>query len=641
MREEDFVKYKGQVKEVKGSFIFVSDCGKEFCLMKNEMNRRVADSHELCVIEVPLLKDGTPAEYGAISSVCGKKDDPFAEGQAIAEVYGLPRVYSQELLDQLDKISMTIPAVEYETRLDLRNENIITIDPKTAGDHDDAFVIKINEDGTITLINAIADLDSTIPVDTPLFKHVEKICNSNYLGVMVYPMTPEKISNDKNSLNEGDDKEAVCTIITFNPDGSIVNYALTKAIINVKKRLSYAEADYLVFGENSKDDKEDHTGLEKTISPEIMESLTMGYEFAQILRDRRLERGSLIISDREVKFEINQTTNEVESYSQSKTEETMGLIEEFALITNLVGCQIAQDLEIPFMYRNHDQLAKEKEVTLALGLKEFGISLPAHPTGKQLQRIIENNRGKRLSKIIESTILKALRHAYYSSENNGHVGTGTVISRYEQIKNSDGTIPSKYDILNNSKSQFSSIFGKNCGVYFEGDIDYSAYAHLTSPIRRFSDLVNQKNQFAVILDGRPIFDKVQIETFAARCNEMEHIAEMAEGDYDRMLMGKWASNNIGQKLRGIVVSFGKSKLTLMTEDNLIFHLPYDNLLDKSLARNLAHPFKGEKRRLKLGTQLDGYIERVSDNRIICTQKEMELNKNVDASVIDAEIANEM
>ena len=154
---------------------------------------------------------------------------------------------------------------------------------------------------------------------------------------------------------------------------------------------------------------------------------------------------------------------------------------------------------------------------------------------------------------------------------------------------------------------------------------------MTSPIRRLSDLVNQKNIFGYILNSKIVFTKEQIAEIATRCTNMELLAKKIESEYNYMLMGKWAKDNIGQTLRGIVVSFGKSRLTLMTEDNLIFYLPYANMSDRGLARNLAHPFKGEKRRLKLGTIFEGEIEKVSDNRIICSQIIKENNSTLSES----------
>ena len=630
MNKENFVKFKGQVEFENGVFVFKADGGKVFNIVKNELSRRLADSHELCIIEVPYLRDGSLAEYGDITVVCGRRDDPYVEGRAIAEVYGLHRVYSQATLRELDKLPMTISPEEYNKRIDLRDEKIVTIDPATAGDRDDAFLVKKNPDGTITYINAIADLDSTVSADSALFEHAYKYCNSNYLGLMVYPMQHEKISNGKNSLNEGEDREAICTIVTLNPDGSIVNYSVMKAIINVKKRFSYAEADYVLFGHNTDGDSEDHSELDD-LDLDIVKSIRLGYQLAEVLKQRRLDMGAMSISDREVEFDINKDDYQVVDYHTAHTEKTRDIIEELALSTNMVNSQIARNLNIPIMYRNHDPIDKEQEIKLALALKEFGISLPTHPEGRHFQRIIDANKNKRLGKIIEATILKSLRNAYYSADNNGHVGVGVKTSRFQKIQNSDGSFPSKQENLTNAKSKFGNIYSRDCGVYFDGDIDYSCYAHMTSPIRRLSDLVNQKNIFGYILNSKIVFTKEQIAEIATRCTNMELLAKKIESEYNYMLMGKWAKDNIGQTLRGIVVSFGKSRLTLMTEDNLIFYLPYANMSDRGLARNLAHPFKGEKRRLKLGTIFEGEIEKVSDNRIICSQIIKENNNTLSES----------
>ena len=148
-----------------------------------------------------------------------------------------------------------------------------------------------------------------------------------------------------------------------------------------------------------------------------------------------MERGSFDINSREPEFILDETKTKVEDIRLGHQETSTLVIESFMIDANDVWGDFAERSQTPFVYRNHDPLTKENEVMLRSNLSPFGLHLPKHPNGIDLQRILEQVKKTSLKEPITAYILRSLRHAYYATANNGHLGLGiNDVQKYLQEK---------------------------------------------------------------------------------------------------------------------------------------------------------------------------------------------------------------
>ncbi|MGN0960960.1 MAG: RNB domain-containing ribonuclease, partial [Christensenellales bacterium] len=372
---------------------------------------------------------------------------------------------------------------------------------------------------------------------------------------------------------EGVNRLTMCTTCIINPDGTIRSYRVEPAVINSSHRLTYKEADYIHFGENAKGDKSDHRGLiAKTI--DVKDSLDCLYEVSDILFQSRMKRGSLDIDEKEFEFRLSEDGREVLDYSLAHNEAYTKVIEETAIITNEIWGEIAKKLGIPFDYRNHEMIDDDELCRkLQMDLKRFNINLPKHYDGKNLQKIINSVKGKRIEDYVVRNLLSSMKPATYSSENYGHVGLGIRSENNPEQENIDTMLR-----LDEARTRYFKETGLHYGIAFDGDISHSAYGHTTSPIRRASDLVNQTQFMSLIMDNTILFSNQQIDDLSVYFNYNERNAKMAECDYNDMLFALWASKNIGKKFENCYISnLGERSAIVMTNEGLKFTMPYSSL----------------------------------------------------------------
>lgn len=559
---------RGFVVKEGDMYYFKSIRGETWGIVQNGQAEKLARTKEICIVES--IPSKNPDErFCQITKVVGNGGDVIPEGKAIAENYGFTNTIPLDIKSIVDKIPSNVRSGDRKGFADRRDIPFVTIDPDTAKDYDDAVYATKNNDGTYTLMVAIANVAKYVEPYSRLFNYAMNNGNSKYLGNTVYPMLPEKLSNGICSLNEGEDRLTMLTSCKIGRDGKLLEYSVEPAVIKSKHRLTYKEADFIHFGKNAIGDNVDHKGLlAETV--DVRDSINTLFDVSAILNIARMKRGALDISDNEYSFTYTSDGMDVIDFAQSHNEVSTGVIEETAVLTNEIWGEIAQKLGIPFMYRNHE-FVEDKDVmrNIQNELKQFNIKVPTSPTGKNIQKIINDVKGKKVEDFVVKTILSAMKPATYSAENMGHVGLA--IAKPKENNNNIDTNA----MIGTAREKYFKKNGSPYGLAFEGDITHSCYGHTTSPIRRGSDTVNQSQMMSIIMGNNVLFSNQQIDDLTGSLNYNEKLGKMAEIEYNDMLFAQVAKHHIGEKFEHCyVIGQGEKEALIKAPNGMQLRMPY-------------------------------------------------------------------
>lgn len=408
---------------------------------------------------------------GTIVDIIGPADKPSLDTELICREYELPKEFSNAAIDEAtDAISLLN---DFGERLDLRKEYILTVDPASSKDFDDALSFSINKDGTRTLGVHIADVSHFVRSGSALDKEAAERGNSIYLADKVIPMLPEQLSNGVCSLRPREDRLAVSVFITFDKNARVIKRSFTKSVIRSNLRLNYAQALAII---------EDRTPENLSRVPKAAKALLQGAsKLAQELRNARMRQGALNLDVPECRPTIDKdgrmTGFVVEEYDISHQ-----MIEECMVAANEA---VATELSIKgrkSIARLHESPDPTKIEDLTVNLQTLGFHPGNISTPANLSRFIASIAGHPLQAQAHTMILRSMKRACYSADDTGHFGLAK---------------------------------------HF--------YSHFTSPIRRYPDLVLHR-QLAETLTGEKAtkFSLQYLQQVATNCTETEMRADEAE-----------------------------------------------------------------------------------------------------------------
>lgn len=366
------------------------------------------------------------------TSYIGHIDDPSCDVAAGIKGFTLRDTFSEEILNEVKKLPQEIIAKDYPDREDLRDLECLTIDPDTAKDFDDAISIEKSKKGHWILGVHIADVSYFVTEGSYLDLEASLRCNSTYFPGTCLPMLPSELSDHLCSLKPKVPRLAVSTFMTFNKEGELQNYRITRSIIESKKRLTYGQALDIL------EDKK-----KSPYSDSIKELKTL----ALALKQMRKKRGclDLALSDAQVKVDKNgiPTGIIVEEYDI-----THQMVEEFMLKNNETIAKHLSDKDIQIPFRIHEPPKSDNLNDFVQLVGTFGYKLSLPPKQEELQSLFEEIKGTEREHQISVGFIKCMKLATYSPDNEGHYGL---------------------------------------------KLDY--YCHFTSPIRRYVDLVIHRALF--------------------------------------------------------------------------------------------------------------------------------------------------
>lgn len=366
-----------------------------------------------------------PRISAKVTEILGDPFAPKAFSLIAIHKFSIPHVFSEDLLEEAEKMA----GLDLGEREDLRHLPIVAIDPIDARDFDDAVWATPRDDGGFDCIVAIADVSFYVRPGSKLDREARKRGNSVYFPDRVVPMLPEQLSADVCSLRAGQDRAALACHMAISADGAIKSYRFSRAVIRVAANIPYEHAQAAIDGERA------HDLTETALRP-----LWDCWAALSKARDRR-EPLDLDLPERRVVLDED---GRIQSVAPRERLDAHRLIEDYMIAANVAAAKVLEDRKAPVMYRVHEPPSREKLVGLKDYLATFDIAFALGQviTPKTFNRLIAQLGDAEFRTEVMEQILRSQTQAYYSPQNAGHFG-----------------------------------------------LSLGSYAHFTSPIRRYSDLV--------------------------------------------------------------------------------------------------------------------------------------------------------
>ncbi|MBI5286146.1 MAG: ribonuclease R [Deltaproteobacteria bacterium] len=369
---------------------------------------------------------------GRLVEVLGEPDDPDVEIEVVARKYGLPYRFPTDVLKEAENVPQEVTDRDMKGRVDLRGITTFTIDGEKARDFDDAVAVEKLKGGDVRLWVSIADVSYYVKEGSPLDKEAYERGNSVYFPDRCIPMLPEALSNRICSLNPHVDRLAFTVEMGFDKRGELKRSRFYESVIRSRERLTYTAVKGILVDEGE--------GLRKRYS-HILNNLEVMEELCLKLKAKRMEKGSIDfdLPEPEIILDIEGRPEDIIRSERSIAHQ---LIEEFMLAANKEVAKFITRAGIPFLYRVHEGPDEEKIDDLRGFIAGFGYRLNGGLTPKAFQRLLKEVEGRPDERVINHILLRSMKQARYSEENQGHFG-----------------------------------------------LAFDCYTHFTSPIRRYPDLV--------------------------------------------------------------------------------------------------------------------------------------------------------
>ncbi|MGR3179298.1 MAG: ribonuclease R [Candidatus Anammoxibacter sp.] len=483
---------------------------------------------------------------GVITEILGKEDDPGVDIKSIIYQFKLPNGFDETINKELDAIPDKIPADEYKKREDLRKKTVITIDPEDAKDFDDAVSLRKEGDKWFLGVH-IADVSFYVKPGTEIDREAVLRGNSIYFPGEVIPMLPEALSNGICSLKEGVDRLTKSAFLTFDMKGNVLSSELKNTVIHVKKRFNYDEVTHILEGSNEDGDSD------KPVGKEILSMLRDMKTLGQILFKNRLARGSIELDLPEVDLKLDDN-GYITSVEKCTKDISHSIIEEFMLAANEAAANLAHKNKIPCFYRVHEEPEPDDLRDFAYFIKSL-TKKKLNPFDKgQLQSVLDDVRGKPESYAVNLMLLRSFMRAEYSIKQHEHYALA--------IEN---------------------------------------YAHFTSPIRRYPDLIVHRaldryfDKKASTDDS--LSDKDVLKELTKHCSFTERRAEEAEREIIKTKLIRHIEDRVDEDFDGVITGVEEYGFFIQLQENLLEGLVHVKTLDDFYILDKKNmTLKGERKR---------------------------------------------
>lgn len=426
--------------------------------------------------------------------------------------------FPDEVQAYVKEIDLEIKEKEVKRRIDLRDELIFTIDPVDAKDFDDALSIQILENGNYYLGVHIADVTHFVEINSTLDKEALERATSVYLVDRVIPMLPEALSNYACSLRPGEDKYAYSCFMEITPRGKLVDYKIAETVIHSKRRFSYEEAQEVLDGK-----------FEDACEPALKQLAKL----AETLLKKRMREGSVKFETPEPRFVLDSEGKPIEV----KVKERLfahKLIEECMLMANKTVALYIDALRkkvkpktntkdhFPFFYRVHDKPDPKKLAVMSEYIKPLGIVFDPdeqHANAKALNEVLAQVEGKPIEQAVNDLMVRSMAKAEYKPENIGHFGLG-----------------------------------------------FSHYAHFTSPIRRYPDVIVHRLLKAYHNQQKTPYHFNALQDLGVHTSNQEKQATIAERESIKLKQVEYMSERIGQEFTGVISGLNDRGIFVLMKD---------------------------------------------------------------------------
>ena len=574
--ERGITKIVGTYTESK-NFGFVIPDEKKFAgdiFIPKAASNGAVEGHKV-VVELTTYPEGRMSAEGEVIEILGHKNDPGVDILSVIHKHGLPQEFPEEVLQQANEAPETIDESEIENRRDLRNEMIVTIDGADAKDLDDAVTVTKLDNGNYKLGVHIADVSYYVTEESPIDREAAERGTSVYLVDRVIPMIPHRLSNGICSLNPKVDRLTLSCEMEIDSDGEVVNHEIFQSVIKTTERMTYSDVNAIL----TEQDEELHKRYEPLIPMfQLME------ELAEALRGKRMHRGAIDFDFKESKVLVDEEGKPTDVVLRERSVAEK-LIEEFMLAANETIAEHFHWMDVPFIYRIHEDPKEEKlrrffEFITNFGYIVKGTANSVHP--RALQEIIEEVRGKPEEMVISTVMLRSMQQAKYDPESLGHFG-------------------------------LSAEF----------------YTHFTSPIRRYPDLIVHRLIRTYLIEGKlnestkAKWD-ARLPEIADHSSKMERRSVDAERETDELKKAEYMEDKIGEEYDGIISS--------VTNFGMFVELPntIEGLVHVSYMTDDYYRY--DERHYAMIGERTGHVYRIGDEITVRV-----INVNKDERSIDFEI----
>ena len=453
---------------------------------------------------------------GRITEILGDHMDPGLEIDVAIRSHGIPWEWPEQVVDEAGHLESEPLEKDKEQRVDLRNLAFVTIDGEDARDFDDAVYCEKRRGGSWRLWVAIADVSHYVRPGSALDEEAAHRGNSVYFPERVVPMLPEALSNGLCSLKPEVDRLALVCEMDLTRTGKLNRFHFYEGVIHSHARLTYNQVG-AVLEQGGHPDVDSHR----------VSDLERLHELYQVLRAARDKRGAIDFDTVETRI-IFDEQRKIESIVPVVRNDAHKLIEECMLCANVAAARFFETNGLPILYRVHGGPTEEKLENLRKFLGELGLELygGVKPTPLHYQELLQQVEGRDDAHVIQTMLLRSLSQAVYQPDNEGHFG-----------------------------------------------LHYPAYAHFTSPIRRYPDLLVHRGIRSLIrsdreaegvtrLEGAAPIPTQRIFPYSARemaihgehCSMSERRADDATREVDAWLKCEYLQEHVGDEFDGVIAA---------------------------------------------------------------------------------------
>jgi ribonuclease R len=493
------------------------------------MAKGEAQPGQIVTVEITDYPTRQLGAKGRISEILGDHMDPGLEIDVAIRSHGIPWEWPEAVVDEAGRLEAEPLEEDKEHRVDLRKLPFVTIDGEDARDFDDAVFCEKRTLGGWRLWVAIADVSHYVRPGSALDEEAAKRGNSVYFPERVVPMLPEALSNGLCSLKPAVDRLAMVCEMELNRAGQMGKYSFYEAVIHSHARLTYTQVGEVL-----------ENGSHPDVDPQRVPDLTRLHSLYKVLRAAREQRGAIDFETVETRIIFNEQ-RKIESIVPVVRNDAHKLIEECMLSANVAAAEFFEANQLPILYRVHEGPTEEKLENLRKFLGELGLDLRggAKPTPLHYQQVLQQIEEREDAHVIQTMLLRSLRQAVYQPENGGHFG-----------------------------------------------LHYPAYAHFTSPIRRYPDLLVHRGMRSVIRSGQkkgqgvkrvkgaePIpvksifpYDIHAMAVHGEHCSMSERRADDATREVQAWLKCEYLQDHVGDEFNGVVSAVTSFGLFVELED---------------------------------------------------------------------------
>ncbi|WP_428772654.1 ribonuclease R [Vibrio sp.] len=504
-------------------------------LIPNEL-KGGARMGNVVVIEITDRGSRSRGMMGKVVEVLGENMAPGMETQIAIRTHQIPHEWPEEVTQQVANLSEQVPEEAKQGRVDLRQLPLVTIDGEDARDFDDAVYCEAKKSGGWRLWVAIADVSYYVRPDSALDKEAIERGNSVYFPSQVVPMLPEVLSNGLCSLNPQVDRLCMVCEMTISDSGKLTGYRHYEAVMNSHARLTYTKVAAILDGDDE---------LRSRYQP-LVPHLEQLHNMYKVLKHARDQRGAIEFESVETKFIFN-AERKIDRIEPVIRNDAHKIIEECMIMANIASASLVEKAKEPALYRIHETPGEERLMGFRDFLSELGLELGGglEPSPTDYAHLMHQIGERPDQELIQTMLLRSMKQAIYHADNCGHFG-----------------------------------------------LALKRYAHFTSPIRRYPDLLlhraikyliakhEGRNQDRWTPTGGFHYSFDDMDVYGEQCSMTERRADDATREVADWLKCEYMQDHVGEELEGVIANvtgFGFFvRLTELHIDGLVHISTLDN-----------------------------------------------------------------